>query len=198
MADSKLLLTSSPVPKKDVVTTIIAMDGSEFSNYALKFYVECLHRPGNHVICTHRSEFKCITDPTAGNISEAVAEMAKDLKEVEEKSADFVVKLTERMKQLGINGTIERIRGDAGPAIVALAKERHADYIVVGCRGRGKDRKTFTGSVTDYVTHHSHVPVLIAKNEEHMEQLHSHAHAHLKHPKKHDGHATHTKKAIHK
>lgn len=94
------------------------------------------------------------------------------------------------MYEFQIDGSIERISGEPGPAIVKLANEKNADYIVVGCRGTGTARKTFTGSVTDYVTHHSHVPVLIARNHEHLEKLHHHAKKHMKVHKKHDEHAT--------
>ncbi|XP_060572859.1 universal stress protein YxiE-like [Ruditapes philippinarum] len=193
-------VTKNPV-SKDGITVIIAMDGSEFADYALKFYVDCLHRPGNHIICAHKSEFTCITDPITGNISDAVAEMAKELKDIEEKSAEFVVNVAQKMKELGVHGTTERVRGDIGPAIINLAKEKNASYIVVGCRGKGKTRKTFTGSVTDYISHHSHIPVLVVRNEEHLEQLHDNAHAHLKHVKKHakkqDTHTGHPTKASH-
>jgi hypothetical protein len=37
-----------------------------------------------------------------GNISDAVAEMAKELKDIEEKSAEFVVNVAQKMKELGV------------------------------------------------------------------------------------------------
>ena len=68
-----------------------------------------------------------------------------------------------------VDGEVSRTHGEAGPAIVALATEKKAAYIVVGCRGKGTIRRTVTGSVTDYVTHHSHVPVVVARHKDHLE-----------------------------
>lgn len=59
--------------------------------------------------------------------------------------------------------------GNSGEAIIAAAKEEKADLIVVGTRGMGKVRRTFIGSVSDYVLRHSDAPVLIC---------------HVRHPKK--------------
>jgi nucleotide-binding universal stress UspA family protein len=52
--------------------------------------------------------------------------------------------------------------GDPGPLIVAKAKECGASAIVMGSRGQGKIRRTVLGSVSDYILHHSDVPVLIS------------------------------------
>ena len=41
------------------------------------------------------------------------------------------------------------------------AKHEHADIIVMGTRGQDAIRRTFLGSVSDYVIHHSQVPVIV-------------------------------------
>lgn len=46
-----------------------------------------------------------------------------------------------------------------------MANREKAVYVVVGSRGLGKIRRTFLGSVSDYVLHHSLVPVIVCKNE---------------------------------
>lgn len=48
-----------------------------------------------------------------------------------------------------------------GHAIVHAAKEFNADLIVIGSRGLGMIKRKILGSVSDYVLHHSHVPVCI-------------------------------------
>ena len=52
-----------------------------------------------------------------------------------------------------------------GEFIVSESRRRAADYIVTGTRGMGKLRKTLLGSVSDYVLHHAHCPVLICRSE---------------------------------
>ena len=85
-----------------------------------------------------------------------------------------------------IEGEIARIHGEAGPAILTVANEKHADYIVIGCRGKGSVRRTFTGSVTDYVSHHAHVPVMIARHKDHLKHHHG---FHLHNPFHHKKHS---------
>jgi nucleotide-binding universal stress UspA family protein len=53
------------------------------------------------------------------------------------------------------------VKGEPGPSVIKVAEEYNAAYIVTGTRGHGKIRRTILGSVSDYVMHHSHVPVLI-------------------------------------
>uniref|UniRef100_A0A1I8JPD6 Usp domain-containing protein n=1 Tax=Macrostomum lignano TaxID=282301 RepID=A0A1I8JPD6_9PLAT len=53
------------------------------------------------------------------------------------------------------------VSGEPGEAIVQAAEEHEADLVVMGSRGLGTLRRTFLGSVSDYVLHHAYRPVLI-------------------------------------
>ena len=55
--------------------------------------------------------------------------------------------------------------GKPGEAICDLVKECDLDLCVMGSRGIGAIRRTFVGSVSDYVLHHSHVPVIICPKQ---------------------------------
>ena len=46
-------------------------------------------------------------------------------------------------------------------AILRLAKEKHADHIVMGSRGRDPISRALFGSVSYFCTHHSEVPVSV-------------------------------------
>lgn len=59
-----------------------------------------------------------------------------------------------------------RLSGEAGHAIVKAAEAEGASCIVTGTRGQGKIRRTILGSVSDYILHHSHVPVLICRHKD--------------------------------
>lgn len=55
-----------------------------------------------------------------------------------------------------------------GHTICDLAHKKDAKNIVMGQRGLGALRRTFLGSTSDYVVHHSHLPTIIVpvKDEE--------------------------------
>ena len=50
---------------------------------------------------------------------------------------------------------------DVGTRICTAAKEQNGTLIVLGSRGAGAVRRTILGSVSDYVIHHTEVPVLL-------------------------------------
>ena len=51
--------------------------------------------------------------------------------------------------------------GTPGEALCEMAKEHNADLVILGSRGLNKIRRTFLGSVSDYVLHHCNKPVLV-------------------------------------
>ncbi|XP_048731797.1 putative universal stress protein SAUSA300_1656 isoform X2 [Ostrea edulis] len=62
-----------------------------------------------------------------------------------------------------VEGEVIRLEGNPGNAIITKASEVNATLIVMGSRGLGKIRRTFLGSVSDFVIHHSPVPVAICR-----------------------------------
>jgi nucleotide-binding universal stress UspA family protein len=57
-----------------------------------------------------------------------------------------------------------KISNKPGEALVQLANEERADLVIMGTRGLGRIRRTILGSVSDYVVHHAHCPVLICRH----------------------------------
>ena len=53
--------------------------------------------------------------------------------------------------------------GKAGEAIVKATTEYKASMVVMGTRGQSAVRRTIMGSVSDYVSHHAKMPVLVYK-----------------------------------
>ena len=61
-----------------------------------------------------------------------------------------------------LNGTVKSTHASSpGLGVINAADEINADLIVTGSRGHSTLRRTFIGSVSDYILHHSSVPVLI-------------------------------------
>ena len=70
------------------------------------------------------------------------------------KSADLCFRLQ-------VDGEIHSQVGPPGHVIVSSADELKASMIVMGTRGLGLVRRTILGSISDYVIHHSKVPVTV-------------------------------------
>nr|KAG5699306.1 hypothetical protein BaRGS_004243 [Batillaria attramentaria]KAG5704295.1 hypothetical protein BaRGS_012604 [Batillaria attramentaria] len=72
--------------------------------------------------------------------------------------------MTERLKENYLEWSFGH--GEAWHEIIKYAEKVGAGLIVIGSRGQGKLRRTFLGSVSDSVLHHSHVPVLVCRNKD--------------------------------
>ena len=74
---------------------------------------------------------------------------------------DYTVYLS-RLFQL--RGQVLQLHGSKpGEAIIEAADKEDVDLIVVGGRGHNTLRRTFLGSVSDYIIHHAHKPVIVCK-----------------------------------
>ena len=62
-----------------------------------------------------------------------------------------------------INAVYQSHLARAGPHIVETAKKVEAQLVVMGTRGLGKVRRALQGSVSDYVVHNAHCPVMICR-----------------------------------
>ena len=60
--------------------------------------------------------------------------------------------------------------GDPGKVIVSEAEELQPDWIVMGSAGQGEFVSLVMGSVSQYVLHHTNLPVMIVKDEDSAEE----------------------------
>ena len=81
-----------------------------------------------------------------------------------------------------LNGKVKTICAHKpGDAILKVVEEEKGDLIVLGSRGSGTIRRHLIGSVSDYVMHHAHIPVLVCKHHgkhvqpEDLEKLNIHS-----------------------
>lgn len=149
---------------------LIAMDGSKHAIHAFEWYVENVYRPTDNVIMAHCAEHIVSVPPTAlmaGNPA-----MIQSMIKLHE---DQVMQVFRTIDQLAnkhnIKHTLERLHGPPGEAIIKAAETQKCHMIVTGSRGQGSIRRTILGSVSDYLIHHAHIPVMVCKHEDEHEKL---------------------------
>lgn len=92
-------------------------------------------------------------DPEFEGVWNALRDQAKDL----------VAKATEALRKPGVDVTPALVEGDPKSKILDLAKEWHADLIVVGSHGRKGLSRFLLGSVSEAVARHAHCSVEIVR-----------------------------------
>mmetsp|Transcript_31775 Transcript_31775/g.50728 ORF Transcript_31775/g.50728 Transcript_31775/m.50728 type:complete len:146 (-) Transcript_31775:568-1005(-) len=136
---------------------VIGVDESSFAEEAFNFYVGNFMKEDDAVILVHTPERYNFVDASPAVIQELLNEIKKKLQVLEDK-------YQKKLQAAGVNSAkFVSKEGDPGEAIVAVAEKEKAVLIVCGTRGMGKLRRTFLGSVSDYVVHHAHCPVLVCR-----------------------------------
>ena len=141
--------------KKKITKILVPLDGSKNSFRGLEMAIGLARQCGSTITgvysinVTSRSEFK--------NIGSVRAAHNKEVKKFMEEAKTLSAK----------NGIVfnEKImRGESGYNIIKLAQGKgNFSMIVIGSRGRSSTKEMFFGSVSNYVTHTSKIPVLIVK-----------------------------------
>jgi nucleotide-binding universal stress UspA family protein len=134
---------------------LVATDGSETANKAVKMALEIAEKFGSKlvVVCAFEEVPTYYGEPYFSQTIERHTAWA-----------DNVIKQT--MESLGdvkipVENTV--IEGPAAEAIINVANNRGTDLIVMGARGLGQFTGLLLGSVSQRVVQHSACPVLIVK-----------------------------------
>lgn len=151
---------------------VIGMDGSEHSEFAFKWYMEQIHKPHDYLVLAYCPEYHSVVQ--SPYVMADVTVLVDMMKEEEKQVKAQLEKFGEMLKNAGVGGKVKSVNGRPGEVIVNVAKEEGATLIVTGTRGMGTIRRTLVGSVSDYVIHHSPVPVIVCRTKELHHQHHQH------------------------
>uniref|UniRef100_A0A0B7AWC4 UspA domain-containing protein n=1 Tax=Arion vulgaris TaxID=1028688 RepID=A0A0B7AWC4_9EUPU len=144
---------------KNKTIVLIAVDGSKHSFYALDWYLSNIHKPDTDLLVANCSDYSSLVwTPMMSTDSSAVSKM---IQHCDEETNNIIAQIQERLTRAKVNAKLLRLSGDSGPTIVKAAKEHKVNYIVTGSRGLGTVRRTLIGSVSSYIVHHVHCPVLV-------------------------------------
>lgn len=144
-------------PKERVV--VIGVDNSEWSEKAFDYYMNNIHRKQDRVVAVHSAE---PLHPPIISSAMASPEWKEHIDKHQRNIKDVEEKYERKAKESKLSLTILVVAySSAGEAICEEAKKEHASLVVVGSRGAGLIRRTVLGSVSSYIVHHAHVPVLV-------------------------------------
>ncbi|XP_057292818.1 universal stress protein Slr1101-like [Hydractinia symbiolongicarpus] len=162
---------------------LICVDGSVHSDRAVEWFFDNVYMQGDEVGIAHihvlpdMPSFGFYAHPNMEKIShtkyfkdgEAIVD-ASYQERIQNSVLDsqaVVEKYKEMVKTKGVEPHVfvETMHDSVGHTLCKLAKKNHAKVIVIGQRGLGTVRRTLFGSVSDYVLHHTHIPVIVVMPE---------------------------------
>ncbi|WAR25502.1 YQA3-like protein [Mya arenaria] len=135
----------------------IGIDESEHSERAIQWFFDNVMRPDDFIVLIHTPEIYDLTMASPTVVDQLLKDVTKKVKALEKKYKNIVEKK-------GLTGKFRTGQGKPGEVVCKIAEEEKCKLVVTGTRGLGKVRRTFLGSVSDYIIHHSHVPVLVVRN----------------------------------
>lgn len=142
---------------------LFAVDASDNAKYAFQWYLKHSRRPDDFVFFFHVFEppslpSLSLTNPGSIPIDEWSKILMARVDSAKNMEDDYIADA--RAAHLNckfLSQPAEKI----GDAIVKQAEAIGAHLIIMGTRGLGAVRRTFLGSVSDYVIHESSIPVTI-------------------------------------
>jgi nucleotide-binding universal stress UspA family protein len=140
---------------------LLALDGSDFSRAALQSVIARPWPPDSEVKVLNVVEPPSLLmeremagpDPEFEMVWQALRDRAKDL----------VAKGAEKLREAKFKVSTELVEGDPKSQIIDVAREWHADMIVLGSHGRAGLDRFLIGSVSQAVVRHAHCSVEIIR-----------------------------------
>ncbi|KAM7539598.1 hypothetical protein Aperf_G00000032804 [Anoplocephala perfoliata] len=150
---------------KEVRRILFPIDPSENCERAFRWYETNLQRPNDLIYFIHVIE-PVYTTPAIGLALESPPMLVDDMTRVMEESIAAGKELGQRYMQMAKDGKLQckaflHVDTKPGAAICKSAMDHKADIIVIGSRGLGAIKRTFLGSVSDYIVHNAAIPVAV-------------------------------------
>ncbi|XP_063424937.1 stress response protein NhaX-like [Mytilus trossulus] len=145
---------------------VIAMDGSVHAKYALTWYKDNVHKAHDHVVLVYTVELGTKLESTKwvyhADGDRATSELAESMSAERKILKDKLEIFARMLLDSKIAGEVKAVHSkNPGEGVIQTAKDEGAAMIVTGSRGLGAIRRTILGSVSDYILHHSVVPVAV-------------------------------------
>jgi nucleotide-binding universal stress UspA family protein len=145
---------------------VVATDGSEAAVDAAHRSIELLRPDAEVVLVMVIPEKEDPMDDAGGMEGPGVTPEQAE-KDWEKVTREGIAALNRTVSGIGPDVGVRLVPADQapGPALVRIAAELHADVLVIGSGGKGLLRRIWSPSVSEYVVHHAHCPVLLVRHE---------------------------------
>ncbi|HIH06856.1 MAG TPA: universal stress protein [Candidatus Nitrosotenuis sp.] len=133
---------------------LVALDGSNASSRALDYAINLARQSQGTITGVF------VIPMISVNVAKPKSKLAKAFTEGGKKI------LSNAKLRCAKNGVLfyeKLLCGNEGFKLVSFSKNKKADMIIMGSRGRSNIKEIFLGSVSHYVAHKSPIPVLIVK-----------------------------------
>ncbi|CAL8094097.1 unnamed protein product [Calicophoron daubneyi] len=150
--------TSHQAPRR----ILFPIDRSERAKAVVNWYLSKLYRPDDQIYLVliveleqpkHSYDFSPTWVPE--DLEQKVNIAVKNGKAVGKQFQDI-------FKSHGLDSEFAiQVGSKPGDLVLQIAKEKDIDIIVVGSWGLGTIKGTFHGGGTEYILHHSHIPILL-------------------------------------
>ncbi|CAH8575681.1 unnamed protein product [Schistosoma curassoni] len=147
---------------------LIPIDGSDHCDRAFRWYLENMKRDTDCITFVHVIE-PVYNTPAIGMTMESppIPDMTRVMEESIEQGKKLGQKYMHEAKSHKLNAkAFLHVDTKPGSSLVKAISDHKANVILMGNRGLGAIRRTFLGSVSDYVLHHAHIPVVIVPPQE--------------------------------
>ncbi|MFW9920809.1 MAG: universal stress protein [Candidatus Thorarchaeota archaeon] len=138
-----------------IKTILVAVDGSEFSEKAVRY--GCAMGPplNAEVILLHVVPMLVSATPYHDTVSD------QPFLALQKVGEDILAKAKKIAGSVPVSDLIDH--GDPAARIIEIAEERQVDLIIMGSRGLSGIRRLFTGSISDKVANQANCPVMIVR-----------------------------------
>ena len=142
----------------------IAVDGSESSKIAFGWYIKNYHQKNDTLVLIYAHQFPQ-TPPNGilGGYASLADSNQESLESSIQRYKDLIKYFTTICEQCNIKfrTAVEEDYHGAGQTICESVKKHNGTVVILGQRGLGTFSRFLLGSTSDYVLHHSNVPIIV-------------------------------------
>ncbi|MBD3404804.1 MAG: universal stress protein [Candidatus Lokiarchaeota archaeon] len=148
---------SSEAEKVELKTILVAIDGSEHSDKAVRYACSMGPKLEAEVILLNVVPMLVSATPYHDTVSDQPFLALQKLGE------DILSKAKKIANSLNCQVTDLISHGDPANRIIEIAEEQGADLIIMGSRGVSGIKRLFVGSISDKVVNHATCPVMLVR-----------------------------------